>query len=130
MITAIIEGEQDPMILANLAKGRLKIKKQELILALEGHLNEHHRFMLSLSKTVILQLNDLLGQVDNRIDQYLKKWEEEVKLLQTIPGVQKQTATAILAEIGTDMHAFLISIIWLVGVVYVLVIMKVPEKEK
>ncbi|WPV70651.1 IS110 family transposase [Chitinophaga sp. LS1] len=106
MITAIIEGEQDPMILANLAKGRLKIKKQELILALEGHLNEHHRFMLSLSKTVILQLNDLLGQVDNRIDQYLKKWEEEVKLLQTIPGVQKQTATAILAEIGTDMHAF------------------------
>lgn len=106
MISAIIDGEQDPMILANLAKGRLKIKKQELILALEGHLNEHHRFMLSLSKTAILQLNELVCQVDNRIDQYLKKWEEEVKLLQTIPGVQKQTATAILAEIGTDMHAF------------------------
>ncbi|WPQ62132.1 IS110 family transposase [Chitinophaga sancti] len=106
MISAIIDGEQDPMILANLAKGRLKIKKQELILALEGNLNEHHRFMLNLSKAAILQLNELLCQVDNRIDQYLRKWEEEVKLLQTIPGVQKQTATAILAEIGTDMHAF------------------------
>lgn len=106
MITAIIDGEQDPIILANLAKGRLKIKKQELILALEGNLNEHHRFMLSLSKTAILQFNELLNQVDKRIDQYLTQWEEEVKLLQTIPGVHKQTATAILAEMGVDMSAF------------------------
>lgn len=106
MVEAIIEGEQDPLVLVNLAKGRLKQKKQQLILALEGNISEHHRFMLGFSKTAILQLNELLGQLDNRIDQYLSHWEEEIKLLQTIPGVQKQTCTAILAEMGADMSAF------------------------
>lgn len=91
MISAIIDGEQDSAILVNMAKGRLRSKKQQLILALEGNISEHHRFMLELSKTAILQLNELLNQVDTRIDQYLAQWEAEVKLLQTIPGVQKQT---------------------------------------
>lgn len=106
MINAIIEGEQDPTVLAGLAKGRLKSKQQLLYLAMEGNISEHHRFMLTLSKTAIEQLNNLIDQVDDRIDRYLAQWEMEAQLLQTIPGVQKQTATAILAEMGSDMSAF------------------------
>jgi transposase len=106
MIAAIIDGEQDPLRLASLAKGTLKNKRQQLILALEGNISDHHRFMLALSRTAIEQLNELISQLDSRIDQYLAQWEAEVELLQTIPGVHKQTATAILAEMGSDMSAF------------------------
>lgn len=106
IVEAIIGGVEDPQALAELARGRLRGKKAELEKALEGRITDHHRFMLSLSRTAIESINQLIDRVDERIDTYLAQYEAERKRLQTIPGVQKQTATAILAEIGADMSAF------------------------
>lgn len=106
MICAIIDGTTDARQLANLAKGRLKNKKQQLLEALQGSITAHHRFMLTLSRKAIENIAGLVDEVDQQIDTYLAEYEAEIKLLQTIPGVQKQTATAIIAEVGTDMNAF------------------------
>jgi len=46
MLQALVEGQQDPQQLAKLAQGRLREKREELQLALEGHITDHHRFQL------------------------------------------------------------------------------------
>src|SRR5207245_10900225 len=48
MLEALITGEEDPVKLAHLAQRKLRSKIPELEKALEGHLTEHHRFMLQL----------------------------------------------------------------------------------
>lgn len=106
MICAIIEGESNPVKLASLARGSLKKKIPQLTEALRGNITEHHRFMLRLSKKAINNLDDLITDIDLQIEKYLADNATEMSLLQTIPGVQQQTATAIIAEIGTDMNAF------------------------
>jgi transposase len=106
MINAVLAGQSDPATLADLAKGTLRRKKDQLILALQGNLTAHHLFMLKLSKKAIDNIDNLILDVDNQIDTYLAAYEEECSLLKTIPGVQQATATAIIAEIGIDMDVF------------------------
>lgn len=106
MIRAIIEGETNTEALADLAQKSLKNKREQLLLALEGCITDHHRFMLSLSMEAIQDLDGLIARTEQQIDKYLARYEAEMELLTTIPGVQKGTATAILAEIGADMSAF------------------------
>jgi hypothetical protein len=48
MLRALIEGEQSPADMAQLARGRMRRKQPELARALDGHIDEHHRFILRL----------------------------------------------------------------------------------
>jgi transposase len=47
MLHALIEGRDDPAVMAELAKGRMRAKIAELTEALTGRVNEHHRFMIA-----------------------------------------------------------------------------------
>lgn len=106
IICALVDGETDLQVLADLSKGTLRNKKNELMLALEGQLTKHHRFMLNMSRTIILNIDGFICDIDMQIDKYLEQCSDAHELLQTIPGVNKQTALAIVAEIGTDMEVF------------------------
>lgn len=106
IICALIEGERDLNVLADLSRGSLRKKMAEIKIALEGQLTAHHCFMLKLSKSMILNIDDVIGDIDRQIDSYLEQCSEQFQLLQTIPGVNEQTALAIIAEIGTDMDVF------------------------
>jgi len=106
MIAAIIDGQNNPEILTELAKGPLRKKRKELLQALEGNITDHHRFMLRISRTAIDNIDNIVVQVDEQIDSHLAAYEEQNRLLQTIPGVGQATATAIIAEMGTDMSVF------------------------
>ncbi len=106
IICALIDGETDVVALANLAKGTLRTKKKELQLALEGHLTAHHIYMLKLSRSIILGLDEYISDIGMQIDKYTEQNSEQFQLLQSIPGVNEQTALAIIAEIGTDMEVF------------------------
>ena len=106
IICALIEGETDLQMLAELSKGTLRNKKKELMLALEGQLTDHHRFMLKMSQAIILNIDGFISDIDIQIDKYLEQCSYTYDLLQTIPGVNKQTALAIVAEMGTDMDVF------------------------
>ena len=106
MIKAIIDGENSPDILANLAKGSLVNKKTQLRKALNGRITEHHRFMLKMILDNITMISDQVEQLEERMATYLKQMDQDVRLLKTIPGVSNQIATGIIAEIGTDMDHF------------------------
>jgi transposase len=109
MLQALLNGQEDPKVLAELAKGRLRSKRAELERALVGCITAHHRFMLSELLVQLDFLDEQIAKVEARIEGQLAQmpeYLEAIELLDTIPGVSRQLATMIVAEIGIDMSRF------------------------
>jgi transposase len=106
MIRAIIDGQDDPERLAELAKRRLRGKIPALKQALDGRITEHHRFLLRALLDQIESLEGLIARFDARIEEAMAPLAEAVGRLQAIPGVGEQAAEVITAEVGTDMSNF------------------------
>jgi transposase len=117
MIEAMIAGVRNPARLAELADRRLHASPKELYDALHGRLTDHHRFLLRLHVQQYDALEAAIKQIDIELDAAISRMDAEVAagqatfrsliaLLCTIPGVSRQSASMILAEIGTDMSRF------------------------
>jgi len=120
MIRALIAGEQDPEQLANLARRRLRNKLPELTAALEGGVDDHHRFLLQMYYEHLTHLEEMIARFEARIDEMLQDpaldaacvpegalpFPIAVQVLTTATGIDECTAQAVLAEIGTDMSRF------------------------
>jgi transposase len=106
MLEALLAGQTDTGQLAELAKGRLRKKIPQLKEALTGRVREHHRFMLSEQLSHIDYLDEAIERLAAEIGQRLRPFEPEIQLLDTIPGVNRQTAEELIAEIGADMSRF------------------------
>jgi transposase len=106
MLDALIDGHAQPKAMAELAKGRLRAKRAELAQALEGRVKAHHRFLLTELLCQIDSLDETIERFNTEIGAYCRPFEEAVGLLDTIPGVARATAEAIVAEIGVDMSRF------------------------
>lgn len=106
MLAAIVAGETDPAVLADLAHGRLREKREQLVKALEGRVKPHHRFVLTELLCQIDSLDETIARFDEQIEAVRAPFEEAVTLLDTIPGVAHRTAEIIVAEIGADMSRF------------------------
>jgi transposase len=92
--------------MAELSKGRLRSKRTELSQALEGRVKPHHRFVLTELLCQIDSLDETIARFNLEIEEYCRPFEEAVVLLDTIPGVARETAEIIVSEIGTDMSRF------------------------
>ena len=106
MLTAMIAGERDPQVLAQLAKGKMRIKIPQLVEALTGHFNAQHA---QLARTMLHRLElveHALAELDAVIAEACRPWAHQLELLQTIPGVGPKVAQVILAETGGDMSRF------------------------
>ena len=86
--------------------GKLAPKKQRITDSLFGTINEHQIFLIRQSWQHIQYLETLISEIDERVDQLLQNYQEELQLLITIPGISKDTAAVIIAEIGVDMGQF------------------------
>jgi transposase len=106
MLDALIAGTTDPELLAALAKGRLRSKREQLLKALEGRVKPHHRFVLTELLCQIDSLDETLARFDAQIQDACRPFEEAVELLDTIPGLSRQTAETLVAEMGSDMSRF------------------------
>ena len=106
MLQALIEGKATPAAMAELAKGRLRAKIPQLEPALEGRLEEHHRFLLKLQLRRMGDLDGDLEELDKRIEEKLAPYRSQLELLTEIPGVDGTLAAVILAELGVDMKVF------------------------
>ncbi len=106
MIDALVAGERDPEVLAEMALGRLRKKIPELQLALAGRFNDHHALLCRAMLARIDQADATIEALGGRIDELLDPYGAAVSLLVTIPGVSNRTAQVILAEIGADMSRF------------------------
>jgi transposase len=107
MIQALIDGNQTPEQMADLARRRLREKIPQLREALSGKVTDHHRFML---RQLMDQMRHLEGQVetfDARIEQVMRPLEKAaVQMLDQIPGFDVRAAQNVVAEIGADMSRF------------------------
>jgi len=106
MIEAIIAGEEDPKILSELAQRRLKNKKPELQRALKGLIGSHQKLVLKTQLRHIDFLTEEIKRLDEEVKERMLPFDEDLELLDTIPGVGRRTAEQIIAEIGTDMNQF------------------------
>jgi transposase len=106
MLRALIAGDTKPETMADLARGQLRKKRDRLALALDGRLEEHHRFMLSMQLRRIEALEGEVTQLERQIEAKMAPYREARDRLTTIPGVDVTTATAIIAELGSDMSVF------------------------
>jgi len=108
IIDAMIAGQEDVKELVKFRHGKMQCTVEELAASLKGKLTAHHRFMLQMIKESIIDKERIISKLDDQIDIMLKENELELdaELLQTIPGVGKEGAAYILAEIGNDMSRF------------------------
>ena len=108
MMKALIDKteEADPEEIARLAKGKLREKIPELTKALNGKMDLHHARMLQMVLEHLAFLNEQLAEIDRLIEEKCKPYQQEIELLDTIPGVDKVSAQAIFAEVGPDMSVF------------------------
>jgi transposase len=106
MLRALVEAKATPQEMAQLAKGRLRNKLQDLELALEGRIEEHHRFLLQLQIDRLQAVEKDLDKLEQRIQAKLQPYAIQQALLREIPGVDRTLAAVIIAEMGVDMSVF------------------------
>lgn len=106
MLAALIAGVSDPAVMAEMAKGRMRTKLPALTEALTGRFREHHAFLSRLHLAQIDQLTASIGELTDRIEVVIEPFRDQLKLLITIPGIQRLVADVIIAETGADMSVF------------------------
>jgi transposase len=106
MLRALLKGDSTPEEMAQLAKGRLRHKRESLELALRGSLDEHHRRMLQIQLQRIERTEEDVKALDADIDARLHPYRAQHGLLMQIPGVDWLVAAVIIAELGVDMTVF------------------------
>jgi transposase len=106
MLKAIVEGKRDAGWMADYARGALRGKRRELEAALEGSFTDNQRWLLDQE---LRQLEGLEAQVqvlEQEIERRVVPFEEAIRRLITIPGIERRTAWTIVAEVGVDMSVF------------------------
>lgn len=108
IIKALLEGEEDLSELVKFRHGHMKASEEELRLALQGALTAHHRFMLNMIRRSMEEKEAIVAELEERIEKHLRANEMKLdaKLLESIPGVGKDAAAGIIAEIGDHMDQF------------------------
>jgi transposase len=106
MIEALIDGERRPGVLADLAKGKMRVKIPDLTLALEGRFGEHHALMCRLHLDHIGHLDAMIARLDTQTETMMAPFHTERDLLTTIPGIGMLAAAAVLSEIGANVTEY------------------------
>lgn len=114
MLKALVAGERDPEVLAELSKGIMRKKIPQLKEALRGRFGDHHALMVGMALEHAEYLERQIARLDNQIDALFAAqvsdngipFAEARRRLCTIPGVGERAAEAIIAEIGVDMSRF------------------------
>jgi transposase len=106
MLAALSAGVTDPAALADLARGSLRNKIPQLERALTGRMDAHQRFLIAQQLAHIDFLEAAIAQVSAEIAARLADVEDAIARLDTIPGVGRHVAEALVAEIGSDMSRF------------------------
>jgi transposase len=106
ILKALVAGERDPGVLAELARGRLRTKLPQLRQALRGRFSEHHALLLRLALAHLEHLEGAIAALDTEVDRVIAPFARARDRLDTITGVGKRAAETIIAEIGVDMGVF------------------------
>src|SRR5437762_14109955 len=103
MLHALIEGISTPMTVAALAKGRLRKKVVDLAQALDGRLDDHHRFLLQLQLRRLGQEDTDLATLGKHFDEALPPYPEQCQAVQQVPGVSRVVSPRTSGALGAEM---------------------------
>ena len=106
MLQDLVEGKRDAGWMADCARGALRNKKHELTLALEGTFTVEQRWLLAKELQQIEFLEAQVEMLEQEIERRVAPWEDSLRRLATIPGIDRRTAWTIVAEIGVDLSTF------------------------
>jgi transposase len=106
MLDGLVSGTTDPLVLADLARGRLRKKIPALREALEGRFDAQHALIVGQILAHLDYLDEAIATLSDAIAEQIAPFAVAVELLCTIPGIQRGTAEVIIAETGGDMSAF------------------------
>ena len=106
MMAALIAGERNPQVLAQMARSRMRVKIPQLEEAFVGYFSDHHGFLLTKMLERIDAITANIDQIEARIDAEIAPFADAVARLDQIPGVGVTAARVIVAEVGVDMTRF------------------------
>jgi transposase len=106
MMAALIAGERNPKVLAQLARSRMRTKISALEEAFTGHFTDHHAFLLAKMLARVDAIDADIGELDAKIGELIAPFAAAVARLDEIPGIGPVAAAVIIAEIGLDMSRF------------------------
>jgi transposase len=106
MLAALIAGQRDPTVLAELARGRLRTKRDALTEAFTGHFTDHHGFLLAKMLTRVDMLDGDIAELEAKLEELIAPFQAAAERLDEVTGVGRIAAQAIIAEIGVDMGRF------------------------
>lgn len=106
MLAALLDGEDDAAVLAELAKGRLREKRAALAEALQGRLRPAQRFVLAEHLAQLDYLDEAIERASAAIAAQMRPFAEQIRRLDTVPGINERTAQVLVAELGVDMSRF------------------------
>ncbi|WP_331718586.1 IS110 family transposase (plasmid) [Streptomyces sp. NBC_00289] len=124
MMDALIAGQRNPKVLAEMARARMRNKKAALIEALTGQFENHHarlcRMLLDLVDSLDARITELTTWITDAVEAMPRACGPEsetqeqagaaclplVERLDEIPGIGIPTAQVMIAELGLDMGVF------------------------
>jgi transposase len=106
MLEGIVEGKRSAAWMADYACTRLRSRKAELELALEGTFTEHQRSLLAAHLRHLKWLEEEVASVEQEVSRRVEAYKVQLERLDAIPGVDSLTAWTMLAELGPDASAF------------------------
>jgi len=106
MLEALVAGQRDPAVLADLAKRRLRSKIPALTEALTGRFTDHHAFLARVHLDLIDRHTTAIEEITARIEVVIEPFQGFRELISTIPGIGPINADVIVAETGADMTRF------------------------
>jgi transposase len=106
MLGALVAGERDPAVMADMAMTKMRRKIPDLTEALTGHFDEHHELLVGQLLGRLEHTEQALKALDAHLAERMTPWAHQLELLQTIPGIGLVTAQVFIAETGGEMSRF------------------------
>jgi transposase len=106
MLDALVAGERDPGVLAELARGSMRGKRSQLVEAFTGQFSDHHAFLLQTMLSRIDQASADIAELDRKTEEAVAPFAPVVERLDELCGVGRVAAQVLIAELGTDMGRF------------------------
>lgn len=106
MMAALVAGERDPKVLAQMARRSMRKKISLLEEAFTGFFTDHHAFLLQRMLSRVDAIDADIAALDAKIEAEIAPFVEAVEKLDEIPGINPTAAHVIIAELGIDMSRF------------------------
>src|SRR5262249_16389049 len=106
MLAALVAGERNPKVLAQLARHTMRKKITVLEEAFTGYFTDHHAFLLGRMLGRVDAITADIAALDTRIEQQIAPFAAAVRQIDEVTGISLAAAHAVTAEIGLDMARF------------------------